>query len=203
MIVPAFTEAVRATTQPCTLLLIAPPMLAVIVTRGRSAPLVASLAGGVFGGWLFIANVVALSDRQFRVSGLAVAAALLVLAAATTVPRLQWARDIRVQSAVAGAVAFIATLWWRPCVGSELGAILTDSRNIGVAGQLPAMAAYMIGAMVPVVIVALVIRAIDPSPISTKWIAGGAAGVGLVIGGALALGRHSDLVTTLNGWTTV
>jgi cytochrome c biogenesis protein CcdA len=199
--IPAFAEAVRATTQPCTLLLIAPPMLAVIVTRGRWAPLVAVLVGAVAGGWLFIANVVALSETQLRVSGVVVSTALIVLAMAASVPALRWVRDIRVQSTISGGVAFLATLWWRPCVGSELGAILTDARNVGVAGQLPAMAAYMLGAMVPVVIVALVIRAIDPSPNTTKWIAGGAAGVGLVIGGALALGRHSELVTTLTGWT--
>jgi cytochrome c biogenesis protein CcdA len=176
-------------------------MLAVIVTRGRWAPLVAVLVGAVAGGWLFIANVVALSETQLRVSGVVVSTALIVLAMAASVPALRWVRDIRVQSTISGGVAFLATLWWRPCVGSELGAILTDARNVGVAGQLPAMAAYMLGAMVPVVIVALVIRAIDPSPNTTKWIAGGAAGVGLVIGGALALGRHSDLVTTLTGWT--
>jgi cytochrome c biogenesis protein CcdA len=199
--IPAFAEAVRATTQPCTLLLIAPPMLAVIVTRGRWAPLVAVLVGAVAGGRLFIANVVALSETQLRVSGVVVSTALIVLAMAASVPALRWVRDIRVQSTISGGVAFLATLWWRPCVGSELGAILTDARNVGVAGQLPAMAAYMLGAMVPVVIVALVIRAIDPSPNTTKWIAGGAAGVGLVIGGALALGRHSELVTTLTGWT--
>lgn len=201
MIISAFAEAVRATTQPCTLLLIAPPTLAVIVTRGRWPPLVATLVGALLGGWLFIANTVALSDAQLRWSGALVAGALALLGAARFVPEVRRVFGRRVEAAIAGCVGFVATLWWRPCVGTQLGIILTDARRDGVVGELPAMTAYMLGAMVPVVVVALAIRAIDPPPRSSRRLVGGAALGALLLGGALALGRHDDLVTTLTRWT--
>ena len=200
---PAFAEAVRATTQPCTLLLVAPPLLAVLATRGRWAPLAAAVIGAVVGGWLFMANVIVLSGTQLRVSGVAVAGALLVLAAGTLGVRwMRWANDVRVQSAIAAGVAFIATLWWRPCVGSELGAILTDAGNDGIAGQIPAMTAYMLGAMVPVVAVALIVRVVNPTRRGLSAVIGATAVGALLLGGALALGRYDQLVSTLTSWST-
>lgn len=202
--IPAFTEAVRATTQPCTLLLVAAPLLVALATRGRWWPLIGTLVGAAIGGWVFIANVIVLSDTALRVSGVLVAAALGVLAAATA--RVDWAMrtragEPRVQAVVAAGVAFISTLWWRPCVGTELGAILTNARD-GIVPEFPAMTAYMLGAMVPVVAVTLVIRVIDPSRRATVWLTGGAAVGGLLIGGALALDRYDGLVTTLTRWST-
>jgi cytochrome c biogenesis protein CcdA len=98
-------------------------------------------------------------------------------------------------------VTFVATQWWRPCIGSELGSILTASRD-GFAGQLPGMAAYMLGAMIPVLVTVLIIRAIDPS--SARALVAGriAAVVGVIVAGALAIGRHDELVTALTRWTT-
>ena len=66
---PAFAEAVRATTQPCTLLLLLPPLVMAVITQGRWAPFAATCIGAVLGGWLFIANVVALSTVQLQLSG--------------------------------------------------------------------------------------------------------------------------------------
>jgi cytochrome c biogenesis protein CcdA len=201
--IPAFAEAVRATTQPCTLLPIASPLLVVLATRGRWAPLVAAIAGAVVGGWLFMANLLVLSGMQLRVSGVVVAGALLVLAAGTVgVTHLRWAQDVRVQSAIAAGAAFIARLWWRPCVGSELGAILTDARSDGIAAQIPAMTAYMLGAMVPVVAAALIIRAINPTRRGLSAVIGTAAVGALLLGGALVLGRYDQLVSRLTSWST-
>lgn len=198
---PAFAEAVRATTQPCTLLLILPAVVMAVVTRGRWSPFGAICVGAVLGGWLFISNVVVLSEFQLRLSGLLVALAIGTILVAPSVTPLHWATSSSVQTAVAGSVAFVATLWWRPCIGPELGAILTAARR-GVPGQLPGMTAYMLGALVPVFAVVFVTRAIDPSPAAARragWVAGG---VGLVVAGALVLGRHEELVTVLTRWTT-
>lgn len=197
----AFAEAIRATTQPCTLLLLLPALVTTVLTRGRWLPFAATCIGAVLGGWLFIANVVALSDVQLQLSGLLVAGAIVVVVAAPTVPSLRWTATPVAQTATAGVIMFIATLWWRPCIGAELGSILTGARR-GVWGQLPGMAAYMLGALVPVLAVVLVMRAIDASPVSVRrasWVAGG---VGVVVAGALAVGRHDALVTTLTRWTT-
>lgn len=197
----AFAEAIRATTQPCTLLLLLPALVMAVITRGRWAPFVAICVGAVLGGWLFIANVVALSDGQLQLSGVLVVAATGVGIAAPSVPKLRWAAAREVQTAIAGGVSFMASLWWRPCIGEELGSILTSAR-LGVAGQIPGIAAYMLGAMVPVLAVVLVMRSIDPAAETARragWVAGG---IGMVVAGALAIGRHDELVTALTRWTT-
>jgi len=197
----AFAEAIRATTQPCTLLLLLPALVTAVMTGGRWAPFTAICIGAVLGGWLFIANVVALSDVQLQLSGLLVASAIAVVVAAPSVSWLACAATPVAHTATAGVIAFVATLWWRPCIGVELGSILTGARH-GLGGQLPGMAAYVLGALVPVLTVVLVMRAIDPSPVAIRragWVAGG---VGLVVAGALAIGRHDELVTTLTRWTT-
>jgi hypothetical protein len=198
---PAFLEAIRATTQPCTLLLLLPPLVVAVVTRGRWTPFAAICAGAVLGGWLFIANVVALSDTQLQISGLLAASAIGAAAAAPNVRRLRWADTAPAQTLTAGAVTFIATLWWRPCIGRELGAILTSSRR-GLPAQLPGISAYMLGAMVPVLAVLLMMRAIEPSPTTARRGAVVAAAIGVFVAGAMALGRHDELVTTLTHWTT-
>ena len=198
--VPAFTEAIRATTQPCTLLLLLPPVLMAVVTRGRWAPFGAICLGAVVGGWLFIANVVSLSDSQLQLTGVVVALAIGSIMASPFVSWLGWARRPLAQTVAAGGVSFVATLWWRPCIGAELGSILTASRD-GVAGQLPGITAYMLGAMLPVLGVVLIMRAIDPSPRATQRASLVAGGVGFVVAGALAIGRHDELVIALTRWT--
>jgi uncharacterized membrane protein required for colicin V production len=197
----AFAEAIRATTQPCTLLLLALPLTMAVITRGRWAPFLAMCVGAVLGGWLFIANVVALSETWLRLSGVVVASILAIVLAVPALTEAGWADRAGVRAAAAGAVTFIATLWWRPCIGSELGTILTASRH-GLAAQLPGITAYMLGAMVPVLAVVLIIRAIDPPPPRAQVLSRMAGLLGLVIAGALAIGRHDDLVTALTRWTT-
>ena len=198
---PSFFEAIRATTQPCTLLLLLPPIVMAIVTRGRSVPFAAICAGAVLGGWLFVANVVALDGWQLQLSGALVASAIGLMLVAPSVAQLSWATKPVVQASIAGFVTFVATLWWRPCIGEQLGAILTGARS-GVPGELPGITAYVLGAMMPVLAVVLVMRTIDLSPVAERraeWFAGG---IGLMVAAAVSLGRHDELVTTLTRWTT-
>ena len=198
---PAFFEAIRATTQPCTLLLLLPPIVMAIVTRGRWTAFAAICVGAVLGGWLFIANVVALDGWQLQLSGVLVVAAIGFVVVASSVPPLRRVATPGTHAAIAGIVTFVATLWWRPCIGEELGVILTGART-GVGGELPGMTAYMLGAMVPVLGLVLVVRAIDPSPVAARRAAWAAGGAGLVAATAVAIGRHDELVTTLTRWTT-
>lgn len=198
---PAFFEAIRATVQPCTLLLLLPPIAMAIVTQGRWTAFAATCVGAVLGGWLFIANVVALDGRQLQLSGALIVAAIGALVIAPSIPQLRWAATTSAQAAIAGAVTFVATLWWRPCIGEELGAILTGARS-GVVGELPGITAYMLGAMMPVLGVVLVVRVIDPSPVAARRAGWAARSVGLVVAAAVAVGRHDELVTMLTRWTT-
>ena len=198
---PAFAEAIRATTQPCTLLLIAPSLVLAIITRGRWAPFAAICTGAVLGGWLFIANVVALSNTQLQISGALVAIAIGVVVATETVPQLGWAAATALQTSVAGAVAFVSTLWWRPCIGTELGAILTEAR-MSLPSQFPGITAYMLGAMVPVLAVVLALRVVEPEPDTARRAGLVAGGIGIATAAALAIGRHDELVTVLTRWST-
>ena len=121
--------------------------------------------------------------------------------AAPVISWLGWADNAGVRAAAAGGVTFVATLWWRPCIGSELGAILSASRS-GLVAQLPGITAYVLGAMVPVLAIVLIIRIIDPMPPRAQVVSRVAGLLGLVVAGALAIGRHDDLVTALTRWTT-
>jgi cytochrome c-type biogenesis protein len=196
----ALAEAIRATTQPCTLLLLLPAIVIAIVTNGRFPALAAICVGAVFGGWLFIANVLALDGWHLQLSGTFVVALITIALAAPSVSRLNVATP-GIHVAAAGVVTFVATQWWRPCIGEELGAILTGART-GVPGELPGMAAYMLGSMAPVLAIVFVMRAIDPSATATRRIGRAAGGVGLVVAAAMAVGRHDELVTALTRWTT-
>lgn len=196
----AFAEAIRATTQPCTLLLVLPPLVATILTRGRWIPLGASLVAAVLGGWLYAANVFALNAAQLQASGVIVAGVLMVTAGAPHVERLRWCSTPSAQAALSASITFAATLWWRPCVGSQLGALLTDASR-SVPSALPGMTAYMLGAMAPVVLAALLIRAVEPGPGASVWMVRGAGVVGLVVASSMAMGTHDQLVSTLTRWT--
>jgi hypothetical protein len=196
----AFSEAVRATTQACTLLLLAPVLAVVIATRCRWQSLVAAVVAAVVGGWVFAANSLVLDGFQLRVSAVIVLAALVLILIGPRHQRLGWATDVRVQTLAVGVVTFLAALWWRPCVGTELGVILTGAHK-GLAGELPGMTAYMIGAMAPVALVVLLARTVAPQEralTAASWVG---ATLGIVIAGALVIGRHDEVVVTLNRLT--
>lgn len=60
----------------------------------------------------------------------------------------------------------------------------------------------MLGAMVPILAMVLIIRVIEPSPTATHRAAVAASAAGVIVAGAMALGRHDELVVTLTRWTT-
>ncbi|MDJ0768087.1 MAG: hypothetical protein QNJ12_04805 [Ilumatobacter sp.] len=198
-VVGPFAEAVRATTQPCTFLLIAPATIAVVTARSRWQALAAVVVAGVVGGWLLAGNWYVLDGWALRVSGIAVIALLAVLVWGPR-SRVERLHDQRTQTALAGVVTFVATLWWRPCVGVELGDILNGAQD-GIGGQLIPMSAYMLGAMVPVAGVALIHRVVEPSDRVVFGAAVVAFAVGAVVAGSIALGQHDDVVVTLTRWT--
>lgn len=197
----AFAEAVRATTQACTILLLAPAIAIVVATRCRWQSLAAAAVAAVAGGVTLAAGWFVLDGGWLRLSAVGVVAVFVVMVAAPRHPRLAFADGVGLQALAAAAVTYCATLWWRPCVGTELGVILTRSRR-DLAGQIPGMAAYMLGAMVPVAFVVLLATVVAPrhrSLTAMTWIG---ATVGVVLAGALVVGRHDDLVVTLNRMTT-
>ena len=103
----------------------------------------------MLGGWLLVVDVVALFDGPLQISGVLVGASIILAITSLSVPSVPWLRraDHRgIETASAGVVGFVVTLWWRPCIGTDLGSILTGARD-GVADQLPGISTYMLGSM--------------------------------------------------------
>ena len=199
-IVGPFAEAVRATFQPCTFLLIVPTLAAVIAAGARWQSLVGAATAAVVGGWVLADNQILLDGAWLRLSALVAIGLLVVLASRTvrhTIPGVGRRLDHAwAQAGVVGLLTFMATMWWRPCVGEELGVILNGAQ-VGVAGQLLPMAAYMLGALVPVAAVVAARYAIEPSErlvVPVSWVF---AVIGIVIAGSLAAGQHDEVVVAL------
>ena len=196
----AFAEALRATTQPCTFLLIVPVLVGVTVARSTWWALVSATAATIVGGWILAANWLVLDGMWLRLSASVAVIAIMGVVAGDRYRALAWASRPVVRVALAASVAFLATLWWRPCVGEELGEILTRSQD-GVVGQLPGMTAYMLGALVPAAVLVLVLQAWRPGATVFETAAVAGAAVGVIVAGAIVLGRHDDVVVTLTRWT--
>jgi cytochrome c-type biogenesis protein len=195
----AFGEAVRATAQPCTFLLVAPTLAGVMLVGATGAALGAALVAAILGGWLLAGNWWVLDGGWLQVSAALLLAGIVVVAASYRVDRLEAIQRPATTAGVAFTTTLLASLWWRPCVGEELGSILTSSQR-DVVGQLPATTAYMLGTMVPVIALVLVVRAIEPR--RPERLAFVAATLGFVIAGSLVLGRHDTVIVTLTRWST-
>ena len=196
----AFAEAIRASVQPCTFLLVVPIVVVVLATGSRRRPTSAAVGAAIVGGWLLASNWFILDGWQLQLSALLAVVAIVAVALAPVDVRLATLRSDRVRAPVAAGVSLLATMWWRPCVGEELGSILTNAQT-GLADQLPGMTAYMLGAMVPVLIAALAVNVGGPTERQRATVGVTAAVIGLVVVGALAIGRHDSVVVTLTRWT--
>ena len=202
-VVGPFAEAVRATSQPCTFLLIVPAVAAVVAARATWQALIGATVAAVVGGWILADNTFLLEGAWLRLSAVGVVLAMVTLV--LPVDRLSgqtWGQVTApwTRAAIVAFVVLVASQWWRPCVGEELGAILTSAQD-GMSGQLLPMAAYMLGAMVPVAAVVAVRYAVEPGSRALTACAGGGAAIGLVVAAFLVAGRHDSVVITLTRWT--
>ncbi len=197
--VEAFAEGLRSIGQPCSFVVILPPVGAVLVGRGRWPVAAGALAGGVVGGWLFAGRWLVLGDVGIRLSAALVLLAIGAIAAGPT-RRGAPLRRPSVGAAAGGAVAAAAVLWWRPCVGDALGRILTGFPD-DPGGQALPMAAFVVGLLLPVVVTALLLGLLDRR--SALLDAAGFAGAVPLAVLALAVlgGAHEELVSQLVRWT--
>jgi hypothetical protein len=198
-VIATFVEAVRATGQPCTFLLLAPTLLTVAALRATWWSVASVFGAAIVGGWLAAVNVFVLDGWLLQVSGVVVAASV---AAAVALPVGRSPRSERaITSSIAAAVTLLASMWWRPCVGAEFGELLTTALTDRIS-PLPGLAVYMVGAVLPVLVVALVWRTIAPPPRAERAVGLGATVAVCVIALAVAVGRHDTLVTGLTRWTS-
>lgn len=208
--IDAFVEGVRSIVQVCHLVILAPVGLTIVVARGRWQAVAGAVLGVVVGGWVFVTNRFgSVTDTQLR----ATASILIVAVVLLGFPRLfdrdhpRWMRAAgdRVRSPVAAfgvsaLVAAMVTQWWRPCVGVELGTILTNGPN-DPWGQLLPSSAFMIGIAAPLVLIGLAYAAIRPTnEVSTRlgWVG---AGLTIVLAMSVIAGQHGEIVSRLFRWS--
>lgn len=193
-------EAVRATVLPCSFLLVAPAALAVLSAGASRVAVATTGLVAVGGGWLAVSADGLAGDGVTRVLAVAVLAAVGLAVHATVAERGPKPPIPVVHGMLAAVASAAGTLWWRPCVGPELGRILNGSAT-DPTGQLPAMAAYMVGAMVPVMGLAFALRALDLGPERRRWVQGGAVATLAVLAVTVAAGHHEAVAGTLARWS--
>jgi cytochrome c-type biogenesis protein len=90
--------------------------------------------------------------------------------------------------------------WWRPCVGVELGSILTGAPR-EPWGQLFPTIGFMFGISTPLILIGLIYAALNPSVgLSTKigWVG---SGLGVLLGVSVIAGQHGEIVSRLFRWS--
>lgn len=203
--IDAFVEGARSIVQVCHLVILAPVGMIVVAGKGRWATVGGALLGVVLGGWVFVTRWVVLSDGQLRASGMFVALATVLVGVPLVIGRVRDGWDGSSSSAwtaagLAAAVAVVVTLWWRPCVGEELGDILTSAPGEPVGQLLPTIG-FMLGIAIPILGIGLLYTAVRPSSTSTTRLAYGATAVGVVLALSVVAGQHGEIVARLFEWS--
>lgn len=208
--IDAFVEGVRSIVQVCHLVILAPVALTIVATRGRWQSVAGAVAGVVLGGWFFVTNRFGgITDTQLRVTASILIAAVMLVEFPVLLQRDRptWLRSAgdRMQSPIVtfGISALIATMvtqWWRPCVGIELGSILTKGPS-DPWGQLLPSAGFMLGIATPLILLGLVYAAAKPTvELSTKlgWVG---SALTIVLAASVIAGQHGEIVSRLFLWS--
>jgi len=208
--IDAFVEGVRSIVQVCHLVILAPVALTIVAARGRWQAVAGAVFGVVLGGWFFVTNRFgSITDTQLRVTAtiLIVAVVLLGFPVLFERDRPTWFRETgeRLQSSagtfgIAMLVATMVTQWWRPCVGVELGAILTNGPR-DPFGQLLPSTGFMLGIATPLILLGLVYAAARPgTELSTKFAWVGST-LTVVLAVSVIAGQHGEIVSRLFQWS--
>ncbi|MEM1335263.1 MAG: hypothetical protein AAGG08_17575 [Actinomycetota bacterium] len=225
--IDAFVEGARSIVQACHLVILAPVMMAVLAARASWTVVAGAVVGVCLGGWLFATRWLLLDDDQIRWSSLAVIGMIALSAWASLrateladepsstndrapdstndrAPESTTAGAVdvirRMSPVTAGAVGVVVTAWWRPCVGSELGDILTRAPG-APWGQLLPTIGFMLGISLPIVAVGLAVAAWQPAAGAARRLAGFAGALGVVLAASVLAGQHGEIVARLFAWS--
>lgn len=208
--IDAFVEGVRSLGQVCHLAILAPVALTIVAARGRWPAVVGAVFGVVLGGWLFVTNRFgSITDLELRISALALIILVLPLGFPGVLrrDRPSWFRRIgrAIQSpagtaGIAATVGVIVAQWWRPCVGVELGSILTDA-PADPWGQLLPTIGFMLGISLPLVVLGLVYAAWKPSASTAKRLGWVGSILTVVLAVSVLGGQHGEIVSRLFEWS--
>ena len=189
-----FFEGVEAITQACTLALLLPGLAMVLVARrGR---LTLAVCYTVFAAVLMWAQA---AQHWSFVSRGAIVVVLGVLVAATFVAARSAQRADQRRLIAAGVVGGALAGWmWLPCGGTQLGDILNNATTQGPR-TLVLMIVYTIGALLPVLLIALLSHALPASEkfLNHRAVAVVGLGFGALYAITVAIGRYDDLVGEL------
>jgi cytochrome c-type biogenesis protein len=198
--IDAFVEGVRSIVQVCHLVILAPVALTIVAAQGRWQAVVGAVAGVALGGWIFVSGWLSVSDVALRVSAVVLIAAVVVLGAPRVVGRLEIVRPPAAIGAITGGVAVLVTQWWRPCVGEELGSILTDAPDRPWSQLLPTVG-FMVGISLPLIAIGLMYAAWPPSALTSTRLGWAGCGLTVVLGVSVIAGQHGEIVSRLFQWS--
>ena len=211
--IDAFVEGVRSIVQACHLVILFPVAMLVIAGRARWQVVAGAVLGIVLGGWVFMTRWLVLDDTQIRWSSLIVIGATAFVGLGFVVARrgsptaddggpvtAPFTGGPWVSGGITAVVAFIVTTWWRPCVGEQLGDILTRAPD-DPWGQLLPSIGFMLGVATPIVLLGAAIAAWEPSARTGDRLAIGTTAIGVVLGLSVLAGRHGEIVATLFDWS--
>lgn len=201
--IDGFVEGVRSITQVCQLVILAPLGLMIIAARGRWAAVAGAVGGAVVGGWLFVTNRFgAITDLELRVSALLVIAAAVILAFPQLLGR-RGAATVRSRPGVAlicGGSGILVVQWWRPCVGTELGSLLTEAPGDPWGQFLPAVG-FMLGMSTPLLVLGLIFSTWRPAAAASRALGWSATVLTVALAGSVLAGHHGEIVSRLFEWS--
>jgi cytochrome c-type biogenesis protein len=199
-VIDAFVEGVRSIVQVCHLVILVPVALTIVAARGRWQAVVGAVLGVVLGGWIFVAGWISLSDLALRVSAILLIAAVVVLGAPRLFGHDEIIRSPFAVGAITAAAAMLVTQWWRPCVGEELGSMLTKAPDQPGSQLLPTTG-FMLGISLPLIAIGLLYAAWPPGPVTGTRLAWIGSGLTFVLGVSVIAGQHGEIVSRLFQWS--
>ena len=159
-----------------------------------------AVTGVVFGGWIFATGWITLSESLLRASAVLLIAAAVVLGAPHLFGREQIVRSPAALGAISGGVAVLVTQWWRPCVGTELGSILTNAPDRPWSQLLPTFG-FMLGISFPLIAIGLLYAAWPPGPVASRRLGWVGCGLTVALGLSVLGGQHGEIVSRLFQWS--
>jgi hypothetical protein len=208
--IDAFIEGARSIVQVCHMVILAPVALTIVAARGRWQAVTGAVIGVVLGGWFFVTNRFGvITDTQLRVTAALLIAAVLMLGVPSLFRRDNppWLEGLgdKIQSpaaaaGISGAVGVMVTQWWRPCVGVELGSMLTNA-PLDPWGQLLPTVGFMLGISIPLVVLGLIYTAWNPDVERATKVGWVGSGLCVVLGVSVIAGQHGEIVSRLFQWS--
>lgn len=203
-------EGVRSIVQVCHLVILLPVALTVVAARGRWPAVVGAIAGVLLGGWFFATNRFgSIDDTGLRVTATLVIVAVVLLGFPGLIGRDRpptlnvlgdWVRSDVAAFSMPALVAVMVTQWWRPCVGVELGSILTNGPG-DPWGQLLPSWGFMLGLSTPLLLLGFAYGAARPRPEVATKLAWGGSGSTVLLAVSVLAGQHGEIVSHLFRWS--